>query len=531
MVKSEKYPEAACLSQEELERNINLFKKIFAMAKERGIETYIWNWNIFVTEQFAEAHNIPDKGGNGWPNKDRDNPLVNDYTKEYVKALVKTYPDLTGVAACPGERMPAQGVRHHWRNRDISWRNAEWIEKTYFAGIKESGRIVPFMLEAWYTRPDVVDEVLAKDYPAEFTCFKYFNGEHTYALPSPHFYDEEWLTLENRRYKLIWELRQADIFVFRWGDIGFVREMMLNCKPHSVGIMHLDDMCFRPDREHSEESKAHVDWQYVFEKRWFHMMLMGRLAYDPNIPESLWIKHFTKRFGEEAGKNIYRALVVSSKILPTVTSFHWNYMDGDWQPEYCTGNWNTGENYRESFLGWRWEGSKFHSVLEWIFNHTIESTWLNIPQYVDRVLKGRPINKWEKTPLNVAEDLDSYGRETIELLEKASMEKVSREFECTYLDLKALALLGEYYAEKTRGATELMFFLRTGDENHQAAAIRHLKDAEKLWKKLVDVASKHYANPAHFSTQAGVRWDKHAKDVERDIEIAYQLGYSQPMIH
>ena len=92
-----------------------------------------------------------------------------------------------------------------------------------------------------------------------------------------------------------------------------------------------------------------------------------------------------------------------------------------------------------------------------------------------------------------------------------------------------MALLGKYYARL--GAQPSSCSSYAHEESHQVTAIRHLTDAKKIWKELAYVASKHYANPTLFSTQRGVRWDKYVQDVERDIEITTQLGYSQPMVH
>jgi hypothetical protein len=39
-------------------RDLKFWKALFRMAKDRGIETYLVNWNIFVSPEFARAHNV-----------------------------------------------------------------------------------------------------------------------------------------------------------------------------------------------------------------------------------------------------------------------------------------------------------------------------------------------------------------------------------------------------------------------------------------------------------------------------------------
>ncbi|MEK7404752.1 MAG: hypothetical protein AAB225_06555, partial [Acidobacteriota bacterium] len=97
MVRIPKYPEATTLPAAELDRNIAFFRRLFEMAAERGIQTYLVTWNIHVSRAFAAKHNIPASGA--------DSPLVRDYQREAIRALFATYPKLTGLGTTPGERM------------------------------------------------------------------------------------------------------------------------------------------------------------------------------------------------------------------------------------------------------------------------------------------------------------------------------------------------------------------------------------------------------------------------------------------
>jgi len=514
MVKLEKYPEATAFSEKELDSNIQFFRTIMAMAKDRGIDTYVVTWNIHVSPELAKANNIPQDG--------YDSLLVKDYMKECVKALLKTYPDLKGVGTCAGERM----------TKDLRY-NAQWVKDTYIAAIRESDRNVSLLFRAWYADPEITQEVIASDYPAPVYISQKYNGEHMYSSTTPHDYKEKWITQKPRSYKLFWHLRNDDLYIFRWGDPQFVRETIKNCKAdYSVGYFQgSEDIVLGLDLQHSEIK------EHLFEKHWFREMLWGRLGYNPAIPEEFWVKMFKKRFGSEVGEDVYRALVSASKIIPTTTCFHWNYMDGDWYPEFCLGGWNTGGNYRE----YKGEGSKFHSILEWIFNHTLEEKWLTIPDYVNRVVSVGEVSEGEIAPIDVADKLYKYSEETLGLVcnVKKKAASINVELECTLLDLEALAYLGHYYAEKTRGATELMFFLRTGDKAHQAKSIEHLSKALEWWDKLMDVTSSHYATShllhaswmgAHTKPE-DFHWYRHRKDVLRDIEVAKQLGIAPHRIH
>ncbi len=132
----------------------------------------------------------------------------------------------------------------------------------------------------------------------------------------------------------------------------------------------------------------------------------GRMGYNPHESDEYWIGRFSERFGPDAAKDAFLALKNSSKIIPLVTSFHWNYMNGDWYPEGNIGSWNTSDgmkkpNFREDGI--------FHDIREWMFNNVIDDSMMNIPDYVAKcVVKSEEPPKGVLTPLQVAGMLDAY---------------------------------------------------------------------------------------------------------------------------
>ena len=47
------------MSDEEFAEWRQFWTSLFRMAKDRGIETYLVNWNIFVSPEFAKALKLP----------------------------------------------------------------------------------------------------------------------------------------------------------------------------------------------------------------------------------------------------------------------------------------------------------------------------------------------------------------------------------------------------------------------------------------------------------------------------------------
>jgi hypothetical protein len=83
------FPEAQTFSAAEMRQYHELFTAIFKMAKERGIETYLVNWNTFVLPAFAKAHHVAEWSVD-WKHfgAGTTNQLVKDYTREGVMQVV-----------------------------------------------------------------------------------------------------------------------------------------------------------------------------------------------------------------------------------------------------------------------------------------------------------------------------------------------------------------------------------------------------------------------------------------------------------
>jgi len=505
MVRLAKYPEANGLSPAELDRGIAFFHQLFGLARDCGIDTSVVTWNIHCSPAFQKAHGVKDG---------QDSPLIRDYQKECVRALLAEYPELSGIGTCPGEFMEGTA----------SWR-VNWIRATYLAGIAESGRPdVPFILRFWGGEPVTTARMLTEThYPGPVYLDIKYNGEHMYSSPTFHVLDRAWVTQTPKPYKLLWHLRNDCIFQLRWGDPDFAAATIRNCGgPDSAGfVMGSEIEVPGVDRFHTPEAARHKTWKYEFEKNWTRFGIWGRLGYNPAEPHAYWIARFGKHFGPEAAPAAFAALQTASKIIPLATSFHWNYMNGDWYPEANIGYWNT--SYEVPFPNYR-DKKMFHDVLEWIFTHTIDDALQCIPDYVADQIGGVQPAADALTPAKVADRLDALAV-ACEQHRRAASGKVSSgkdEWECTAMDLKALEALGHYYAAKARGATELMFFLATGEEPRRAAAVKHLEKALAHWKDLAAVTAGHYI-PHEIFLFGQFDWKRYTPQAERDIQIAREI--------
>jgi hypothetical protein len=505
MVRLKKYPEATTLSQDKLDKNIAFFHKLFRMAKSYGLDTYIVTWNIHMSPGFRAAHGLKDG---------QDSPMIRDYQKECIRELLREYLELTGLGTCPGENMPMSAAA-----------NAEWIRDVYLDTLANTGRKPPFIYRYWGARPKETATMLANaNYPGEILLDIKFNGEHMYSSTKPHPEEMRWLTQSQRPYKLLWHLRNDCIFQLRWGDPEFVAEMLRTCGgAESAGfVMGSEIEIPGADRYHTSRTAGHRDWNFEFEKNWMRFAVWGRMGYNPKLADDYWIDRFSERFGAAAGKDAFLALKKASKIVPTATSFHWNYMNGDWYPEGNIGGWNTSDgmkkmNFRESGI--------FHDIREWMFNNVIDDSMMNVPDYVAScIVNGEETQKGVLTPPRVAAMLDEFATSCEEHGQAASLRltKGTKEWQCMQLDLDASVALGRYYADKIRAATEQMTYLATSDESRKAAAVKCLENARDQWKRLADITRSHYVT--HEVWLVGqFDWAMYLPDVEKDIDTAREM--------
>ncbi len=105
------------------------------MAKERGIETYLVNWNIVVSPEFASSYGASEYF-------DRSE-MVKEYTRESVTQVINEYEDLTGLGVTLADWMG------NWGEEKMTPREREeWIRETFVEGMKAADREVKFIHRA-----------------------------------------------------------------------------------------------------------------------------------------------------------------------------------------------------------------------------------------------------------------------------------------------------------------------------------------------------------------------------------------------
>jgi hypothetical protein len=469
-----------------VEEKIAFWREVMQMARDRGIEVYLFTWNIFVWG--AE--------GKYGITAAQDNPATIDYFRASVRETVLTYPLLAGIGITAGERM---------QDRKDEFAKEKWLWKTYGEGIrdakkKQPGREVRLIHRFHQTN---LREITAewKDYPGVFDLsFKYAIA-HMYASPAPPFAKKALAELPHN-LRMWMTVRNDDIYSFRWGDPEFARAFVRNLPgPDKMAGYYMGPDGYIWGREFLS-TEPESPRQLVMHKQWYSFMLWGRLSYDPALPDALFERTLAARFPEVPAAKLFAASSRASRIIPLVTRSHWGDIDLKWFPEACISHPKS---------------KGFHTVQHFVDGETMpDSGILSVKTYRERLLAGEEMPGM--TPPQVAEELAGHARATFQLLAEIGPPK-SKELRLTLGDLEAMAHLGNYYAAKTLGATELALFQKTGKPEQQAAAVKHLEAALAHWKKYAAVATRQY-RPQLLTRIGMVDFNALTAAVERDIEIA-----------
>ncbi|QCX40310.1 hypothetical protein FF125_18345 [Aureibaculum algae] len=383
----------------------------------------------------------------------------------------------------------------------------KWLWETYGLGIldaknEQPTRKVNFIHRFWWTDMNIVKKYWG-NYPDGFDMsFKYAKA-HMYSAVNPPFYKSfaEWMKTEN--LKSWWNLRNDDIFIHRWGDPTYASAFIKNLPLEQTAGYHMGSDGYVWGREFISK-QPDIPRQLEIDKHWYKFMLWGRLGYNPDMPQQRFQAIIAAKFPETNAELLMNTWAESSKIIPQVTRFSWGDWDYHWQPEACMEIWNNLKPI-----------DKFRT------NPTMEGSGiLNIADYVKAVLKNEEINLI--TPIEVIENLNTYAKNSINNADKLLVNVTDKELEQTLLDIKSMAYLGQYYANKFNAALELEFYKNNGELQHKENAISYLEKSVDSWELYTFININRY-DPQNFARLQTFDWEKQLVAVKNEVEFAKHI--------
>ncbi len=479
-----------------IDEKIEHWQRVFQYAEDRGIEVYMFFWNVFTW--YAD--------GKYGITQEQDNPHTVKYIRKCASELLETYPLIAGIGVTAGEN----DDRYVFGDQSCE----AFIFKTFGEGImdvqeQQPDRKIRFIFRRHGTEESWVTEAF-KDYTGGIVnASTKYSVAHTFSSRRP----QEW---ENRivgegwleKYKVWLNLRNDDIFMHRWGSADYVREF-IKWMPHehSPGF-YLGSDGYVWGREFIAKNPE-MAGRLEIDKHWYQFRLWGQLAYNIELGRDYWEATLQYRFPEVDARLLYDAWASTSEIVPQLNRSSWSPTDAAFSAEGCMHN------------------AGFLSVDEYYFNrpamplNRIENPpdpqCLSVTEWAKAFLADEKVNG--VSPLQVAENLDGFASTSLKALpELRAHIGDNLELKETLNDIESMAYLGRYYADKIRGAAKLAIF-REGDrqaKQYLNEAVTHLEDAVEEWKAYADILTPQYKTQLLARTHL-LDWNNTLEEVEKEV--------------
>ena len=480
-----------------LDEKIAFWKKVFQLADDRGIEVYIFHWNIF-TFGAKGKHGINDRP---------DNEKTIEYMRYCIGEFLKTYPQIDGIGVTAGEHVDRQRVKSVGGIE-------QWLWRTYGQAVMDVKRANPERELRFIFRQhqanlgNIVDAF--KDFDGPFnTGHKYARARLYSTTTSPYLDIEYRKDLERHKVPCWLNLRNDDMFVFRWGDADYVREFLQNVPRDLMRFeagFYMGPDGFVWGREFISK-EPDLSGELEVNKHWYRFMLWGRLGYDLTLTRDFFEKRLKNRFPKAKPALLYDTWAAASQIVPQVNHFFFRVNDFQFSPEGCI--------YDRGFL-----------PVDQFFQHPPlrGSGILSVQEYASSVIRKKAFGGI--TPMEVSDKLDKLAEKALNGVKTLRKTRyANKELAATLTDMESMAYLGRYYADKIRGAAELAVFRADPTrKKHQASAVRHLTNAVKEWEAYTRAASSQY-RPQLFSRTHYMDWAKILREVKKEVETVRSSKY------
>ncbi len=471
-----------------IDEKIAFWKSVMQMANDRGIEVYMFTWNIF-TNGAEGKYGITS-------NQDNDTTIA--YFRAAVREMVNTYPLLSGIGITAGEAMNAK--------LKGDYANEKWLWRTYGEGIrdalkKEPGRQFRLIHRFHQTSLSEIKEAF-KEYPGPIDLSLKYAIAHMYSITNPPFVDAA-MPLLSQQTKSWLTIRNDDIYSFRWANNNFARQFIKDIpQPEKIAGYYMgpDGYCW--GRDYLTKGPTH---QLILQKQWYSFMLWGRLSYDPNLPDALFLKTMQTHFPSVAVQKLYQPWAAASMIFPWITRYVWGDIDLKWFPEANISH--------PSFKG-------FFTVADYIEREPMPGSHVrNIYLWAKYQHEGK-IDSLQ-SPMAVADTLAMLSATALKGLKALPARKMGSfsELDQTLGDIEAFAHIGNYYSAKLKAACSLAQFDQFGNEADRNKAIALLKEARGYWAQYAKVYGSLY-KPALYNRVGFVDIPALISKVEADIIIA-----------
>ncbi len=472
-----------------IDGKIQFWRDVMQLAEDRGVDVYLFTWNIFL-------HGAEGKDG---ITSDKMAPSTIAYFRASVRETIRTYPLLAGMGITAGE-----GFAHGMDSKT----KEKWLWQTYGEGIRDALKADPqrkFKLIHRFHQTGLgeIREAFA-DLPCQLDLSYKYALAHMYSIPKPPFIGPSLpqLSPELRSWLTI---RNDDIYSFRWADLDYARAFIKGIPgPDKIAGFYMGPDGYFWGRDFLTKNPS-APRQTVMHQQWLSFALWGRLAYDPETPAAAFDRLTAARFPGADVPKLVAAWADASKTFPYITRFFWGSNDISWFPEACRkkGQFYTVADFSQ---GVAMPGSGVMNIMDW---------------RKSVLAKKEPAGV---TPLEIASSLEANATRALDALPALRSAKVrpagsEGEYVATLGDIEAMAHLGLYYSAKIRGACDLALFDATRDATRQSTAVKHLEAAVRHWTDYASAYTRQYVQPVLYNRAGWVDLPKDLANVRKDLQM------------
>ena len=314
-------------------RNTAALQHVIDSAHERGIRVTLGIWDHIYRGgvQGGGIEGASDLVGKQVPHLVHGVTSENlaDYTKAALRKLLAVFPGIDGIQ-----------FRMHWES-GLTREETPGFWKEVFATLHELNPDIRFDLRAKGLPDEVIDDAIAQDVPFRVAT-KYWmeqfgmpfhpthinpqnqrDRRHGYAdlLRYPKHYDVHWR---------VWNGGTTRFLL--WSDPDYVKRFVESAQIYDGDSFEVNEMLATKMLGQPHDAKpfqlhtpAYRHYEYEFQRYWHYHQVWGRITYNPSTDPAIWRNEFDRRFGDQAGPLVMRALHRASQILPRIVAASYDY--------------------------------------------------------------------------------------------------------------------------------------------------------------------------------------------------------------
>jgi hypothetical protein len=523
----EKFPavELHGMTDEQQAKNTAALRRVIELAHERGIRftAGIWDHIYRGGVQGGGIAGASDLAGKRAPHLVYGVTTKNlaTYTKAALGKFLTVFPDIDGIQ-----------FRMHWES-GLTRKETPGFWHDVLSMLRELQPKIQLDLRAKGLPDEVIDDAVSQRLPFRIGT-KYWMEQLGMPFHPTHINPQNQrdrrhgyadLLKYPKRYKMHWRIWSGGTARFLlWGDPEYVRRFVQSARVYGGRSFEVNEMLATKmlGEPHDAEpfellTPAYRHYTYEFERYWHYYQVWGRVSYNPNVSSELWEREFARRFGPEAGPLVMEALHAASNVLPRIVAASYNY------------------RYFPTTRGWA-EMMRLGDLPEYA-----KGTGTDVEQFqsyrdaASQLLAGEFTAK--RTPLQTSQWFSAVSRQILDGVDAASAAAAdlegaaAREFRATTTDLRILAYLARYHAERMKAAVWYNVYLQTKDRFALERCVAGESQAVHQWKKIIESAGDVYPETLKFGVhRVGFSW--HWKEeltrleegLERLRELPSQAG-------